>query len=290
MNLLFTIAHFFDPGGGAFYGSTGPNAQARLQSLRNTITALHQHFGDNQAKLIQTGRTVLEPVNVDKTNNVQVMVATTGDQHLLGELGLSTDYYEHAPTDAEGMHLGFECQKLLRDRLGDFDFYCYLEDDLILQDADFFTKLSWFASHAPADAVLLPNRFELAVGEEHNKLYIDGGISPAIASRWQNIDHRHRIRGKVMGHEIRFEKTNNPHSGCYFLNEGQMRAWCDAPHFLDYDTAFGGPLESAATLGLMKSFHLYKPAARNASFLEVHHSHNRYLGQPLKFNYQADGS
>ena len=40
-----------------------------------------------------------------------------------------------------------------------------------------------------------------------------------------------------------------------------------------------GPLESAATLGIMRHFRVYKPARENAAFLEIEHLDRRYLGR-----------
>jgi hypothetical protein len=50
-----------------------------------------------------------------------------------------------------------------------------------------------------------------------------------------------------------------------------MRILLTLPHFLDRDTCFTGPLESAATLGLLKTFQIYKPAPAMAGFLEIQH-------------------
>ena len=52
--------------------------------------------------------------------------------------------------------------------------------------------------------------------------------------------------------------------------------------FFDRDISFAGPLESAATLGIMKTFRIYKPANDNAGFFEILHTNNRYLGNWLK--------
>ena len=41
---------------------------------------------------------------------------------------------------------------------------------------------------------------------------------------------------------------------------------------------FIGPLESAATLGVMKNFRIYKPGVENPDFLEVRHAGNAYFG------------
>jgi hypothetical protein len=56
-----------------------------------------------------------------------------------------------------------------------------------------------------------------------------------------------------------------------------MIYWSRQPHFLDRDTSFIGPLESAATLGIMRTFRIYKPTTSNAGFLEVQHSGQGFL-------------
>ncbi|NEP47205.1 MAG: calcium-binding protein, partial [Okeania sp. SIO2H7] len=74
-----------------------------------------------------------------------------------------------------------------------------------------------------------------------------------------------------------FQRTLNPHAGCYFLNAEQMKQWASKPYFLDRDTNFIGPLESAATLGIMKTFRIYKTAGPDASFLEIQHFGTTFL-------------
>ena len=72
--------------------------------------------------------------------NVRV-VCTTGDRHLLDRLMLPAGSYSHHPTGCPPALLGFECHAVLRDRLGDYDYYAYLEDDLIARDPWLFVKL-----------------------------------------------------------------------------------------------------------------------------------------------------
>jgi hypothetical protein len=57
-----------------------------------------------------------------------------------------------------------------------------------------------------------------------------------------------------------------------------MAHWAKQPGFLAREPNFVGPLESAATFGVMRHFRVYKPAPDNAGFLEVRHLDNRYLG------------
>ncbi len=83
---------------------------------------------------------------------------------------------------------------------------------------------------------------------------------------------------------VTFNRALNPHAGCYFLNAEQMDYWAKKPYFLDRDTSFISPLESAATLGIMKTFRVYKAASEQANFLEIQHFGTAFLsliGQKL---------
>jgi len=187
--------------------------------------------------------------------------------------------FQHFPTDITPLHLGFQCRAVLRDRWGNYDYYCYLEDDLIIHDPWFLAKLRWFNSCVSGDNVLLPNRFERAPGPLAHKAYVDGDLAPHVTSRFQKIDEAPQLQANVMGRSIVFQRPLNPHAGCYFLNREQMKYWTQRPDFLDYDCSFIGPLESAATLGLMRSFRIYKPAAEHANFLEIEHYGTQFIGQ-----------
>jgi hypothetical protein len=281
VKILATFAHYYDAAGDAYYGSTGPIAAPRRDALRRAIAAFHQLFGPTQAKLLNRIRRIMTPANLDHRHEIDVVVCTTGGKHLLAELGVPASMYRHEETAAEPLMLGFECHRVLGENVGRYDYYCYLEDDIVLQDPWFFAKLKWFTENVGSDALLQPNRFELSVTEPIKKLYIDGHVSPEFASSWQDIADRPTVAGQVLGSKVVFERTTNPHSGCFFLNAAQMAAWKGKPYFLDRDVSFAGKLESAATLGIMKSFRVYKPAAANAGFLELLHADNRYLGNWL---------
>jgi hypothetical protein len=175
--------------------------------------------------------------------------------------------------------LGFECHAVLRDRLGAFDYYCYLEDDLILMDPWFFVKLAWFVQKAGEDKLLQPNRFEAGVEKSLRKMYLDGDLAPHCTADFQDVSSSRELVGDVLGTRVVFRRTSNPHAGCFFLTAAQMEHWARQPYFLDRDTRFIGPLESAATLGVTRTFKIYKPGMENADFLEVQHCGDAYLQQ-----------
>jgi hypothetical protein len=99
-----------------------------------------------------------------------------------------------------------------------------------------------------------------------------------VTAPFQDLSQARPLVGTVLGAPVVFQGTLNPHSGCYFLNARQMELWTKPPYFLDRDTSFIGPLESAATLGIMRTFAVYKPAPQNASFLEVQHFATDFRG------------
>jgi hypothetical protein len=210
---------------------------------------------------------------------IDVVICTSRGCHLLDHLDVDPRYYTHLCTDAESLLLGFACQAVLRERLGRYDWYAYLEDDLILRDPWHFIKLAWFSRHAGTDKVLQANRFESGLNYPTPKVYVDGDLDERVTAPFQNVHDSPPIVGEALGVPVRFERTLNPHSGCYFLNAAQMEHWAAQRHFLDHDSRFIGPLETAATLGIMRTFKVYRPAAVNADFLEVQHFGTGYLAQ-----------
>lgn len=278
MRLLFTVVHFFRGGAKGLrnYGSMGRNPAPRVQALTDCISALHEHFGGGQFSL-NHGQRQASAANETLRHTVDVVVCTVKDMHLLGELKLPAGAYQHHLAEADPTLLGYECHSVLRERLGSYDYYCYLEDDLILHDPLFFSKLNWFNQLATKDDLLQPNRYEISLKGSVNKVYVDGPLPERSTAPFQQITERNLLKATVFAQPVLFRRTLNPHSGSFFLTENQMRTWAGKPWFLDRSARFIGPPESAATLGIMKTFRVYKPAIRNAAFLELQHCGTSYL-------------
>jgi hypothetical protein len=282
MRALFTIPHYYDPHGNRFYGSLGTDAGWRAAAVAATIRGLYQAFDRRQGLLDGPGRCV-HPTSTREPIEVSVVLCTTRGKHLLEHLKGLGGLFVHRETSAEPPYLGFECHAVLREALGRFDYYCFLEDDLLLTDPLFFAKLGWFNRLAGEEALLAPNRYEVADGQPVHKLYIDGNMAdPTISPRFQDVSDRPAVEGEALGLRLRFRRVNNPHSGAFFLNARQMAHWASRPYFLDRDAGFADPMASAATLGVMRTFRIYKPARENADFLEIRHLSNRYLGARIR--------
>lgn len=278
MRILMTIPHFYRAKSDAAHGSEKADASARLRVLHRCLTSLHSTFGRGQTYMASSNLRS----NTNLTSGIDVVVCTTGDAHLLDRL--PPGLFRHHSTDAQPRFLGYECHAVLAEALGTYDYYCFMEDDLLITDALFFWKAAWFVGAVGAEAVLQPHRFELSDDPPIRKLYIDGPlVDPSISARYQDVSVQPNLRGYAMGRELAFERTGNPHSGCFFLQQQQMRLWREQPYFLDRSDGFWGPLESAATLGLMRTFRVYKPTRENAGFFELEHMDRRYLGSRVQF-------
>jgi hypothetical protein len=278
MRLLFAIPHYFASSATrGLYGSTGKDPAPRLRALTDCLAAIQQLFGRPQC-IIDIARRTTTPSNKAITSVADVVVCTTGSSHLLDHVRLSSAYFTHHSTSAEPKLLGYECHAVLRDRLGGYDFYCYLEDDLLIRDPWLFLKLRWFTGQFGDEALLMPNRFEVARDRIVHKAYVDGPLRPQVTSAFQDVTQMPKLEGDVMGTRVVFRRTLNPHSGCFFLNDRQMATWAEKPYFLDRAVNFIGPLESAASLGVMRTFRVYKPSPEIGSFLEIEHPGSRFLG------------
>jgi hypothetical protein len=277
MRILFAIPHYFAPRADPQYDSERADPQERAQITRRCLASLQQTFSPAQG-LIDGQRRAVHPANALWSATITVALCTTGDSHLVPHL--ADCRFDHVVTRAEPRFLGFECHKVLREGLGRYDYFGYLEDDLRVADPLFFAKLAWFNARFGEAAVLQPNRFESAAAPGPYKLYIDGNLRQgATGPAEQRRDEEPRLEAPVLGQRIIFRRVANPHSGAFFLSAAQLARWAGESDFAVPSTAFVGPLESAATLGLMRHFRVYKPGRENAGFLEIEHLAPRYLGR-----------
>ena len=123
MRILAAIPHYFARSvamspDGRWHGSVGMGPQPRIAALSMAIAALHQLYGPSQ-HIIDHARRIALPANERTAGSVDVVVCTTGNEHLLDLLPLPAGSFVHHPTNCPGPLLGFECHAVLRSRLGD---------------------------------------------------------------------------------------------------------------------------------------------------------------------------
>lgn len=281
MRIIVAIPHYYEPRGvanedGREHGSTALDPRPRIAALTACIEALRRNFGTPQ-HVVDIAQLQAVPANQAVAGTIDLVVCTTLGRHLIGQLPIPVGSVQHHATRAQPMLLGFECQAVLRDCLGHYDYYGFLEDDLIARDPWLFRKLAWFTRQFGDGALLQASRYEVGPLGPVCKLYLDGPIREAATASFQNLADTPVLSGAFLDVGLEFVRAKNPHSGCYFLNAAQMEHWSRQPYFLDRRTDFVGPLESAATLGVMRAFRLYKGRHENASFLEIEHYGTEFL-------------
>ena len=276
--ILVAIPHFYRQGADQRYGSGSDQPQQRLNALVRCLAGLHQSLGSRHGVLEVANRRAL-PANDAIKTELDVVVCTTGAHHLMDRFKPVPGLYRHEVTEAEPMRLVYECHRVLREARGRYDYYAYMEDDLVIHDALFLEKLTAFNNEAGPRALLQPNRYEVALGRPFDKFYVDGDLSRDVVTRFVDFGDGEPIQRTTaaFGRTILFERTLNPHSGCFFLNAAQLETWLACSAVVEGRADFIGPLESAATLGLMQSFAVYKAASECAGYLEIEHGGTRFL-------------
>lgn len=222
-------------------------AQSKIEKLTTTIDALLASFAHCQLTIVLktvAGRHIEAYLPQYQIDCVQVQ----------------------EEVDIDPMFIGFRCQDELIKRVDDFDWFIFLEDDILLQDSFFLEKLEKFNTKVGlVRDVLLPNRYELW---EVKKTYIDLTMDEKMA--WSKLSAL-EIDG------VKFAECTNPHSGFFCLSKSQINYWVESSRdFNGKDLGFGGPRECSATYSLWECFSLYKPHPVNLNFLEVRHYDTKY--------------
>ena len=261
-----------------------PDPHPRIQALSEQILAFSR-LGRHQFHLDFADQAAFA-ANFEHRHEIDLHLVTDGSHHVLDHLDAPfRQRIIHVPTEPpDPLFLGFEVQRHLASQLdAGYDLLAYFEDDLIIHDPLFFHKIHRFVDEVGSESVLLPQRFEfLPIPARIDKLYIDG-VLPSDQLEIHLPDPMPPLHlGNALVGGMTFESPRNPHAGCFVLRPDQLRHWRKQPWWLDGDSSFISPLESAATLGLLKTFKLYKPTYASALFLEAQHWGTNFLGLMAK--------
>lgn len=221
-------------------------AQAKIDKLQNAIDGLLNSFAHCQ---------------------LTILVSTLPGRHITAYLpAYQRNCIEVIETpECDPLYVGFRIQDEFVERLNQFDWFLFLEDDVIIHDSSLLDKLETFNQCCGfQNAVLLPNRYEMWEGR---KSYIDLTIDREVA--WNQLS-------KVEIAGVQYAECTNPHSALYCLSQAQMMNWYRSGQRWKYQNLMVGPLESAATFCLLECFKLYKPHPTNLHFLEVEHYDTKY--------------
>lgn len=192
----------------------------------------------------------------------EVIINTLPGRHIVDELPatLTAGMTIHAEDDPDPMLIEFRVQDLFAARREAFDYFLFLEDDVVIQDTLYLDKFQCFNRFTrDPKFLLMPNRYEINGAK---KVYID-------QNRYSKLAH-------LDMDGVQLSECANIHSASYLLSREQLDLWLESGRHLYRQISYIGPLESAASGCLMEVFRVYKPAPPNLRFLEVRHHDNCY--------------
>lgn len=277
MRVLLAIIHYFRAEEASRHSSTDAHRRdQRAGVLRDVIDSWRGTFGATTTINIEHKRFERLRGAVD---GLDIAVVTNGTDHLLDEEHAKLRGVRHMPAKVENPRmLGFAAQRLFADARNAYDLFCYSEDDLRVADPAFVAKIGAFQDAFGPRRLLMPNRFEWNRRGPTLKTWIDGDLRPGVTERWRNaLPDEEFLRLE----RTTFRRALNPHAGFHALSAVQLAHWMRQPHFGDGDCGFISPLESAATLGVMKTFPIYKSFGVDAGFLELEHMDTRFSNMKL---------
>jgi hypothetical protein len=178
--------------------------------------------------------------------------------------------------------LGFTAHKLFADARNVYDVFAFSEDDLRPTGGDMIPRILAFQDDFGWRRILFPNRFEWNPRGPALKTYIDGMLRPGLLAPFEaTLPDERFLKGRQGASPLTFQRATNPHCGFFAITAAQLTHWIAQPQFGDQDCSFISPLESAATLGILKTFPIYKPFGRDMGWLEIEHLDTRFSGMNL---------
>lgn len=276
MRILLAIAHFFRAEDASKHSSTDASRrERRAQAIRSVIDAWRGHFGP-VASINHLQKTFESVKGV--ADQLDIVVLVNGSDHLLDADFCRTRGVRLFDAVLENPRmLGFSAPRLFADARDAYDIFTFSEDDLRPCGSDLIPRIATFHNDFGPRRVLFPNRFEWNLRGPAPKTFIDGMLRPGLLAPYEAAlpDVRFLTLREGARH-VGLQRATNPHSGFFAITTEQLTHWMAQTHFDDQDCSFISPLESAATLGILKTFPIYKSFGRDLGWLEIQHLDTRF--------------
>lgn len=272
MKILVVMPHYYyAQSEGARFRSLRPSAlEPRTRMLDEVVGRLQLYFGGKAFGAIHDKKSFIPIEGVDQ---IDLRIVTVKDRHLLTHARIPAESFTHVQVDIDPLTLGFHAHTILQENAGKYDYYVYLEDDILIEDPDLFLKIGYLNRAATqagiTNALFQPQRYEsaLGLGAREKQLY------NAIVMDYQTeLRASERVlAAEYLGRRVHFEVTTLPHAGCFFLNEQQLNTLVGKENFGHLDRMWVTPLDTAATYAIGMNFKVYKPVLSDYLFLAVRH-------------------
>ena len=288
MKVLLAIPHVFSPKKGSLYSSQTEAKRGLKQEalLKATIGNLnrHRHRHWIHASLGVGQQVVNRKLSSPDGVQLTVRLFTPPGASLADALPKDPDLERVDPCVTDYSQVPLVASRHLLEHAEDYDLVGYMEDDLVLSDPEFFSKILYLDQCSNGRYAFLPHRIEHIPGQGDVILSGDpDGGRPDLF--WDT--------GEVLNipwplGERRFYRATNPHSGCYFLSRRQAVNVKDfwVQHNWISKWTLAGPLEQAGSGMLLPVLRVMKPVAENYRFLTVRHQDSLWR----RHSFEAEGA
>lgn len=273
MKGLIAIPHVFSPREGSAYSSQDASKRDTKQGalLRSCLENLGRHGCKHwiHASLGKGAQVVNRRAVCNNGIELKVQLYTVADQSLAFSLP-RMDGLEVIVTEVDNIaDLPSYVSRAALSQASEYDIVCYIEDDILIEDADLFHKVEWMVNNTSTDYVFMPHRCEVMA--DRTDVILSGDPDGGRPDLFWDTGEVVEINWPT-GYR-QFYRATNPHSGCFFLTKMQAQkaySYWESKNWIP-DYVLGGPLEQAASGVLLPIFKVMKPVPADYRFLMVRH-------------------
>lgn len=273
MKCLIAIPHIFQPQVGSPYSSQNETKRnLKTEALRiSTIDNLNRH---SMCHWIHASLGKNKPIRTRKIKKIggvelEIQVYTKTEASLASTLEYNDKLKIFNVENCSNIEIAaFASQKLL-EQYRDYDILGYMEDDILIEDPEFFQKIKYFHENLQSEYTVIPHRCEhiRGVGDVILSGDPDGGRPDLFWDTKESI----KIDWPTGTKEV--YRATNPHSGCFFISKQQAQRIYNHWNNREWKSAFvlSGPLEQAASGRLLELLKIMKPRPEDYQFFMVRH-------------------
>jgi len=284
MKILIVIPHVFAPKKNSLYSSENESKkEIKERGLREaTIGNLNRHekYHWIHASLGKGKPVITRRIYNDKGISLKIQIYTHPTKNLSNKLPKDERIEIFYPNVKNLEEIPVFASRALLEQAENYDMVGYIEDDIAIEDREFFDKVKYLVENKGNEYVFLPHRCEEIPnnGEVILSGDPDGGRDDLF---W---DTKELLICKWNEQKYKFYRATNPHSGCYFITREQAiiaRQYWVEKNWMP-DLILCGPLEQAASGMLIKSFKIMKPIPEDYRILMVKHIDELWKRHPFE--------
>ncbi len=284
MKILLAIPHVFDPREKSLYSSQNESKRdiktnALLEATLGNINR-NSHSYWLHASLGKGRPVITRELSTKIGSDITIQIYTPPKANLTAAIPKDSRIKYIDPGVDNHKLIPLIASKELLLQAKDYDLVGYLEDDLLIEDPEFFHKLLYLNSKTNGSYAFLPHRCEKIPGKGDVILSgdPDGGRPDLFWDTGEEITIDWPLGNKV------FYRATNPHSGCYFLTREQAIKVSEYWEERKWEASFqlSGPLEQAGSGLLLPILKIMKPITDHYRFLMVRHQDELWKRHPFE--------